>query len=121
MLTLFLSIICFFVSYSLNLFFLFNAVVPLFWLPYVLVKIINRKLKIYALLSCIIPLIIWILAIFIVGVILVLLGGKNIITYYQYSFGTTIGFVIALLQVMYSSTTKKAREEFKEGLNKFKS
>lgn len=120
MITVFLSIVCFFISYSLNLFFLFNAFVPLFWVPYVLVKIINRKLKIYALLICIIPLIAWVLAIFIVGVILVLLGGKNIITYYQHSFGTILGFIIALLQVIYSATTKQAREEFKEGLNKFK-
>ena len=34
---------------------------------------------------------------------------------------TGAGFIIALLQVIYSATTKKAREEFKEGLNKFKS
>ena len=109
--------IVFGISYSINVFYLFNGLVSLLWLPYVSYKILKKDLNPRAIWNCIIAPIVWNILFMILGFISVKFApiGK-IINIFFLSIAGILGGIFALIQVFINMFSAQAREEFLSGI-----
>ena len=112
-------IISFIIAFVVNLFYLFNGIVPLFWLPYVIFKICQGKYRFSAVSLCFISPIVWNIGLFILGCIFVLLNINIPIRKFFCSFGGSCGGLLALFIVLTNMFSKAACYEFTEQLQKY--
>ena len=112
--------IFFVISFVLQLFYLFNGIVPLFWLPYVIFKICKKEYKPSAVLMCIVAPLIWNIALMILGFILVLVGLYKYILFFFKHPSTLLGSIVATVSVLFNVLSTQARTEFKNNLERFK-
>lgn len=120
MLSIFYFIICFLISYTINVFYLFNAIVPLFWIPYVLFKICKGEYKLNALLMCITAPIMWNVVLIILGFLLAVFGLYKYMQAFMFSPGAMWGGIMAIISTLLNMFSSKARGEFIEKLELFK-
>lgn len=105
------------ISYILNIFYLFNGVVPLFWLPYVIFKILRGDLRVAAILACIVAPIVWLFVFGFVGFLSIkLLWLGKIVNFICFSNGGIFGGILALISVIFNVLSKQARDEFYRGM-----
>lgn len=114
------SVFCFFISYVINIFYLFNGIVPLFFIPYVLYKVIKRVYKPKALLMCIVAPISWYVILFVLGYIIGMTGNAKYFYFFFNNSGAFWGFIIAAITVIINILGKAARDEFIERLEPFR-
>lgn len=108
------------ISYGLNVFYLFNGIVPLLWIPYVLFKIVTGVYKPTALIMCLVAPVVWNLFFFFVGYISVKLGIYKYIAYFFNSSGAVFGGIMALISVALNVLSIQARTEFLTDLERFR-
>lgn len=116
-----INIISFLLSYVFNLFYIFNAFVPLLWIPYVLYKIFKKELKTSAINLCIIPPIFWFVLLFILTFIAGLF--KPVHHFVNVIFLSKPGYygaIIAFVSVIFNILSPAARKEFSEHLELYK-
>ena len=103
------------ISYFISVFYLFNGVVPLLWIPYVAFKILKKEFKPIAILNCIIAPVIWNILL----VVLLALAYKiTFLAKLLFSDAGIIGAVFALIQTFFKIFSYQAREEFISGLKR---
>lgn len=118
MLGLILSVVYLFLGFFIGVFVYSNMVLPLLWLPYVIIKIIKKDLRVSAIMFCIIPPIIWCLLLLIIGIIDTFLF-KNFIMNVVSTNTFATGNILALIITILNAYSKTARIEFKENLNNY--
>lgn len=112
--------IFFVISFVAEVFYLFNGVVPLFWLPYVIYKICKREYKASAILMCIVAPIVWYIALMILGFVLAKIGLYKYLLFFFNHPGAFFGSIVAIICVLFNAFSNQARSEFKNNLEKFR-
>ena len=113
--------IVFGISYAINVFYLFNGIVPLLWIPYVTCKIIKKDFKPNAILHCLIAPIIWnilLIVLFALAYKFTFLG--KLVNMLFFSLAGIVGGILALFHTVVNLFSKQAREEFLNGISKNK-
>ena len=111
--------IFFIISYILNVFYLFNGILPLFWLPYVIFKICKKEYKPIAIMLCITAPIIWNVSLVLLGFVLSLIGLYKYINAFFNSMGAMFGSLFAIVSVILNIFSRQARQEFKNRLKAY--
>ena len=109
--------IIFGISYSIGIFYLFNGIVPLLWIPYVAYKILKKEFKPNAILHCLIAPIVWnilFIVLFALAYKFAFLG--KLVNILFFSLAGIVGGVLALFHTVANLFSKQAREEFLSGI-----
>lgn len=109
--------IIFGISYSIGIFYLFNGLVPLLWIPYVAYKILKKDFKPNAILHCLIAPIVWnilFIVLFALAYQFAFLG--KLINLLFFSLAGIIGGILALFHTVANLFSEQAREEFLSGI-----
>lgn len=105
------------ISYSIGIFYLFNGIVPLLWIPYVTYKILKKDFKANVILHCFIAPVVWnilLIILFILAYKFAFLG--KLVNILFFSLAGIIGEVLALFHTVTNLFSEQAREEFLSGI-----
>lgn len=109
--------IIFGISYSIGIFYLFNGIVPLLWIPYVTYKILKKDFKSSAILHCLIAPIVWnilFIVLFALAYKFAFLG--KLVNILFFSLAGIVGGILALFHTVANLFSEQAREEFLSGI-----
>lgn len=105
-------LVIFLINFIINVFYLLNGVLPLFWLPYVIYKIIKHEYRLSAIMLCVFGPIFWFFILMGVGYVFTKTQFLNNLLY---SKPASIGTICAFIAVIFSP-----KQEFKNALEKYK-
>lgn len=108
-------LVIFLINFILNVFYLFNGVLPLFYLPYVIYKIIKHEYRLSAIMLCVFGPIFWFFIFMGAGYVFTATIKTQILDILLYSKPASIGTICAIIAVIFSP-----KQEFKNALEKYR-
>lgn len=111
-----------YILFPIYVFYYLNALGPLFWLPYVIIKILKGDLKFSAIFCCLIAPISWHITLFIIGIIMCAISINfvhKLLEFINTHWGFFIANIFAIFNVLFKIYSPTAKEEFKNLLVDF--
>lgn len=118
--TVLYELFTFFISLNITVYYLFNAVVPLFYIPFVLYKIIKKEYRKEAILLCLIAPILWTTIWIVIVFVLQLFGLSEVLHWLFWSRGAAFGAALGIINVLLNMFSAQARQEFIMKLNRMR-
>lgn len=118
-----INIFLFCILFPLYVFYYLNALGPLLWLPYVIIKILKGDLKFSAIFCCLIAPISWHIVLFIIAIIMCAISINfvyKLLEFINTHWGFFIANIFAIFNVLLKICSIEAQKEFKELLINFK-